>query len=422
MDGMFACPECSYEIALGGLSPGRHVRCDWCGTLVEVPFLPRAPEVTKFRQVRHWRPWWKRRIRVIVGVVLGLVLALSGRILFSHERAGAERALADHSTAADENERAKRFGTAVNEIDQAIQIAMRVDGPGSARLETLRRRREQLSLHAVESRLVEVAKEAPDRSIADCTRLLAQIHKDPALSSLEAAVREQLDRSRERLAATTLEAARKAFQAGQSTEVLDRCERLAELAGDLPPSARAPLLSECDTLVASVVGARGIVLEPVHGRFTFGSATGYDALLHPPLEVALRRLGYVPRRPSSPWPRLWNERAPFRFTIEMNERQQGTYLQSRNRLSAIDATLVLHVNGQTAWRSGPIAARTRTDLPNMPAFQASRMAIGERPNAEFEHRFYDDARAVFLEKYSAILGKIPPFDGSTTSPGIRPTP
>src|SRR3954468_18710687 len=55
MVGTFACPECGSAVLPRGHSPGRRVRCRECGTLVEVPFLPRASGRRRSRKrVRGW--------------------------------------------------------------------------------------------------------------------------------------------------------------------------------------------------------------------------------------------------------------------------------------------------------------------------------------------------------------------------------
>ena len=57
MDGAFACPECGSSVEVGGLAPGRQVRCGFCDRLLEVPFLPRAADAP-WRRRRFGRPKW----------------------------------------------------------------------------------------------------------------------------------------------------------------------------------------------------------------------------------------------------------------------------------------------------------------------------------------------------------------------------
>ena len=57
MDQAFACPECGTMVEVGGLAPGRQVRCGFCHRLLEVPFLPRV-EASGWRRRKFGRPWW----------------------------------------------------------------------------------------------------------------------------------------------------------------------------------------------------------------------------------------------------------------------------------------------------------------------------------------------------------------------------
>ena len=47
MDGLFACPECGSDVEVGGLAPGRQVRCGFCQRLLEVPYLPHGRAIVE---------------------------------------------------------------------------------------------------------------------------------------------------------------------------------------------------------------------------------------------------------------------------------------------------------------------------------------------------------------------------------------
>src|SRR4051812_22411098 len=89
MDGGFACPECGCEICPAGLSPGRQVRCGWCRTWVEVPFIPRADQIKSLRRFREtsrrgrWPLWAKCAV-----AALALAIAVAGvvRVVRSHRQ------------------------------------------------------------------------------------------------------------------------------------------------------------------------------------------------------------------------------------------------------------------------------------------------------------------------------------------------
>src|SRR4051812_30329058 len=73
MIGTFACPECGSGVSPRAGSPGRRVRCAGCGTLVEVPFLPR---VARSRQSRG-RWGWRLAGGGLAVAVLMVVLAVN---------------------------------------------------------------------------------------------------------------------------------------------------------------------------------------------------------------------------------------------------------------------------------------------------------------------------------------------------------
>jgi hypothetical protein len=73
MDGVFACPKCGYELKSKGLNAGRRVRCDWCESWVEVPFLPRV--VPRHRRKRAMR--WVYRAWAGVAILAVILLPLS---------------------------------------------------------------------------------------------------------------------------------------------------------------------------------------------------------------------------------------------------------------------------------------------------------------------------------------------------------
>src|SRR5690242_2506085 len=76
MDRVFACPECGSMLEVGGLAPGRQVRCMFCHRLLEVPFLPRA-EVSGWKRPRFARPRWVPYAWGGLAVVLAAVVLLA---------------------------------------------------------------------------------------------------------------------------------------------------------------------------------------------------------------------------------------------------------------------------------------------------------------------------------------------------------
>ena len=108
MDGSFACPECGCDVEVRGLAPGRQVRCEFCGRLLEVPYLPRAAGASwKRRRYSRpkWVPWTWAGLSALLAVVLvaGTVKFLT-RQLHSHQDRSINRLL--ESSRSLESERA----------------------------------------------------------------------------------------------------------------------------------------------------------------------------------------------------------------------------------------------------------------------------------------------------------------------------
>ncbi len=91
----------------------------------------------------------------------------------------------------------------------------------------------------------------------------------------------------------------------------------------------------------------------------------YNAHMMPALVKGLKTKGYLPRPEHIALERPL-ARAPYRFSLEVNEQQEGNYMASENRLTRIDARLKLLKNGIEIWNTTP-TARTRVPLPNLPA-------------------------------------------------------
>ncbi len=128
--------------------------------------------------------------------------------------------------------------------------------------------------------------------------------------------------------------------------------------------------------------------------------------MEPPLKEALRGTGYLCKPADPLWDDLWATLAPFHVTIEVRERQTGTYLQSHNRLTAIEATVALVRENRRIWTGTPIA-RTQVPLPGLPAYQASRYSLSPHPMPEFERMLYEDAREGLLRQFGSYLRLIP---------------
>ena len=107
----------------------------------------------------------------------------------------------------------------------------------------------------------------------------------------------------------------------------------------------------------------------------------------------------------SPWRDRWS-RAPYRFNLEVNERQEGNYLASENRLTRIDTHLKLFYRGMEIWQATP-TARTTVPLPGLPGYFSARVALSSARIEEFERLLYDNARSQIDEKFAFALSHMP---------------
>lgn len=407
MEGTFACPECGCELELKGTTPGRQVRCGWCETWVEVPFLPRAAAPPQFRR-RRGRPPWVRWAWIGLGVAAALiVLAGADRLIRTRSRRHREQAVARLLASAEAEEKAGQLAQALEHLDRALKEAARSMPPRPERVEAVRRQRDRVA--GLEAQLqLEAARQAdPSHAIATYKALLARTWKDPALAGYEATIRDRLAQTRRRWAEADEAAARQAISAGQPNEAIDRCERAFETADELPDHVRHRIQAEADSLVGALIRRRGVVFDTVQGSFTLGSPQSYQAALFPRLEAVFRKHDYVPRRATSRWVSVWDDQSPFRVAVSVHEHQEGSYLHTPNRLSFLEANITLTREGISAWQSGAQKGHTKASIPSVSAFTASRLELNDRPSPDFERILYDDARETLIANLATRLRTVP---------------
>jgi hypothetical protein len=415
MRGAFACPECGCEIRLGGVAPGRQVRCDWCDSLVEVPFLPRAEQVTRSRHARYktksrwwtWRKWpiWARLGTPVL--VVAILVAAGARVASSRWHSADEDALAKMLDTSVEAEKAGRLGDALVEVQSALARASRMKPPPTC-LDALKQRRDVLSVREVEAQLARLDGASGDlaTAVGRALTLQARAVRDPALGGLATSIEATLERLRQAWAEADAVEAAKAFDEGRLDRAMELCERQHRTADELPAASRRRSQAEAAALARRVIERHGIIVEPVKGAFTLGSPDSYATLLRPVLLDGLRLRGYLPRPARPVWPEIWTDAAPFRITFDVVEHQDETYLQSPNRVSRIDGKLALARGGSAFWHDAP-GAHTQVPLPGLPAYQASRMAVSAHRSPDFERLLYDNARAGLAERIGIALRNVP---------------
>jgi hypothetical protein len=433
MDGTFACPECGNEIRLTGLSPGRQVRCGWCATSVEVPFIPRANQIKRLRRSRssasgRWvvARWWRRlpawsRAGVVV-LSVAIVIAMGTRLVVARVKSAKWEAVARLVESSRCSARSGRLDSALAELEAALIQAGQIKPP-PPELDDLKRERDALAVREAEARLAALASAQadadPGRAVGQALTLQARVVRDPALLVLESSILAALERHRLRWAEADSAEARKAFEAGQVARAMELTERQYRTAAELNPEPRRRLQNDATGLARELIARHGTIFEPVRGQFTLGTPESYTSQIRPALFDALRSRGYLPRPVQACWGELWAGLAPFRVSFEVNEQHDDTYFQSPNRVSLIDTRFAIARKDASSahWQERP-RARTAIPVPGLPAYQASRMAVSAHRSQEFERVLYENARTNLLDRLHTLFRNLPPCPSSTAdAPG-----
>ncbi len=408
MDGSFACPECGSQVQIGGLAPGRQVRCNFCHRLLEVPYLPRVAAATwKRRRFGRWRSvrWAWGAVAVVAAVGLIVTGARFVRRQYRSAQEGSIHQLVAKSRA---HEASGQLGEALVELDTALDLARAAGTTIQFPMEEERQHRTELARREVQGTIDRLSRDASiPFPLGDWLTLRARSNKDPDLATLKAPVLEEFHRSLKRRCGAELETARRERNAGQVLESLHACDRIAKLLPHLPSDAEPAVRRDAEALVVRLVEAHGVTIETAKtGDFVFGSFENYLARLLPILLKSLENKGYLPYRDTSPWKSAW-QKAPYHLRLEVSERQVGNYLSSQNRLSRIEAHLILTSPKRLVWETRP-TAQTRVPLPGQTAYESSRIAVSSARIEEFERRLYENARSQIDEKFGQALGFMPP--------------
>jgi hypothetical protein len=403
MAGVFACPECGEELEVEGLSPGREILCDSCSTLVEVPYFPRGTgSRSSKRQPSPRSPWNSLLLKGAIGfAVIAMLGLLVSRLIVGRVRSDQEKVLAELVESAEKAEGNRRFDVALFQIEAALAQGRSMGLKDSSRLDDLKERRDRIIVREVEDRLANIDTLGPDQAVGEALTLVEKAEKNPALASLAGTIEAKLASLRLLQAEADLATARKAFEADRDVEAFAVAERLYDRAGDLSRSDASRFQAEARSLLEATVGRRGVALPPVVGRFVAGSTEAYTKILDRPRAESLRSKGYLPQPGKSAWSQLWDDKAPFRATVQIVETQEEYYLQSKNRTTRVDGTFELFRGDQLIWKNR-VVARTRVPLPDLPALLGGHIATSDR-NPETERRLHDDAMKQFVEQATKNL-------------------
>ena len=407
MAGMFACPECGQPLKVDGLSPGRHVLCDYCSTWVEVPYLPRALPRDRGRGVKRGASAWNSPLLkvAIAFAVLALGLLILVKSFVGRVKSDREKVLTELITSAKEAATDRRHDVALREIESAMAQARSMGLEGSDRFDDLITERNRIALNELSDRLDALDRLDPDTAVGEARTLAEKIDKNKALDSLSGRVDTALNAALGRRAQSDLKLARTALDLERDNDAVASALRLHEHAGDLGGPDGTRFQDEAMTILETAVARSGVAMPVPSGRFAVGSADTYARLLEKPIFEPLKARGFVPEPPGSIWSRVWRDKARFALLIQVNETQDDLYLQSNNRNTQIDATFEMFKEDRAIWKNR-VVAKTREPLPDLPAGIAGHLAVAKR-NPETERRLHDDAIKFFTEQASRIFRGLP---------------
>lgn len=407
MDQTFACPECGTPVEVHGLAPGRQVRCGFCQRLIEVPYIRRV-ESPAWKRRRFGSPRWVTWAWAGIGVLATLIVIAAAVRLLRNKQCEAEARSIHELVAASRNHEEKgELGQALVELDTAIELAAQSATIGSDERSRLKETRQGLArreAQAIVHRL-EATAAADPFPLSGWLEVLARTSTDPDLQTVKASATESFGRKIVAYLELELKKARGLFESGKPVAAFETCDAATGLLGHAPAASRPSLRAEMERLVTQIIERHGIVIDPIRGHLLAGSLAKYNATMIPELHRGLKAKDYVPLEEGSSWRDRWSA-APYRLTVDLNEKLEGNYMSTDNRLTRIDAHLVLSFKGREVWQTTP-TARTTVPLPNLPAYQSARAALKHERSEELEQLLYENARGQIHDKFAFALKNLP---------------
>jgi hypothetical protein len=405
MSGSFACPECGGIVELEGLAPGRQVRCVFCHQLLEVPYLPRVPLGKRRGPARpKWTVWaWSA-----IGLALAAIVTWGSlRFWWKHQQSRQAASIHRLIASSEAQERAGHLNEALIDLDAALELVQQVPGSRPTAWVGQRKRRQDLARRDAQETLDSLMHHAPSAlPLGDWLNLIARSERDPDLEPLRPPIVQGFRAMAGRQVDAELTAAQRSVHDGRVVVALQACERIAPLLEHLDPDSRRTRRRATEELVTGLLASHGVVVEPAHGSFVFGSESSYTASLVPLVVKALETQDYLPYRADSPWAESWKHAAGYRMQIQVSEQQEGNYPSTQSRVTLIRIELLLTAQGAPKWRSSP-GARSRAPLPNLPAYLSGNLAAQSERSQELERLLYKDALGQVGEKVSLALTNLP---------------
>jgi hypothetical protein len=406
MDGSFACPECGSEVEMRGLAPGRQVRCAFCHRLLEVPYLPRAAGPS-WKRRRFARPKWVTWAWAGLSVVVVVIVAV-GAVELVRRRYNSiqDRAINQLLVTSQRHESEGRLGEALIDLDAALELAGKAGPAWVKRREQERSKRSDLARRDASSRLALLCgNQSSTFRLGDWLNLIAWAERDSDLAPLSPQIDEGFQAALVEQAQREIALGRKLFDSGSMSGAMDACDRVGALLNHLSKASGPGVRKEAVSLATDLVRTAGIAVVVRPGSFVYGS-NSYVSEMVPVLERALEAKGYLPRREASVWRETWRE-SPFEARLSVDERKEGNYMSSQNRLTLIHIELTVTLGQQQIWQTTP-RARSESPLPDLPNYLATQVAVSPERKDDFERLLYKNARDQVDQKFGAALANMPP--------------
>jgi|GEM_PF-2461550 len=405
MDGEFACPECGKTVKAPPPSgPGRQARCEFCGRLLEIPFLPRVESGSEpaRKGPPRWVPWTWWGIAI---VTVGLLAFGGVQLVIRGERAGRVRSIENLIAESRASEASGRIDQALHKLDQALELLPAVKGRIAEDPEALRERRRSLARREAGDALRDLeARGGSSDTLGDWLNLVARSSSDQDLAPLRREVESRFQDALRHWIDREVAAAKSEVDAGRPRSALDHGAAAVEAAVVLPPPEQTKALERIDSLIVPLIERWGVVIDFPSGEGGDDSTWGAETI-KPEMIQTLEAKGYLASTHASRWDDVW-ARAPFRLSLTIREHREGSYLDTQNRLTRIEAQLALSLRDQEIWRTSP-NARTSVPARGLSSFVSSRLALSRNRSAEVEALLRDDARRQILPKLQAALKSIP---------------
>ena len=374
MPDSFACPECGVPIILPPYARGQRRNCPQCQTVVELPYLTRLVKPRKRRPLPGWAAV------VVTGCLSVLLAYITFQMVRSRVKGERQNTLKQILLLVEEDERTGRTDAAVRRLDAALQLAAEPGLTSPGHVEELQAKRTRLATEQAERSEKQVL-ERVEADLVVAGTLVPGAQADPA-------------------------------------PLLDLCERVLRAVQPLHTPRALAARQKVENLAGRIIEQRGIVVEPPRGVFVYEPDTVYrQAGLDKALNFILVGRGYLPVRENSPLTPLWNQSAPFKMAIELNETRAAKYMSSVLDTFVLSAELQFMRTGAVEWKN-KLQGRTRQPCPMIPARLAGVLAIRTTRDLESERLFFNDAASELIGQLSKSMASFPAYvPNQPVSPG-----